>query len=153
MKKIILFLLFITYPIQFIWASFLDNSSTYIKLSSSITSEQYINKKSTKVLRYDPPFYIIQGNFILNDFDEDFIYCGTYNFYYDIEKQEMKAKLISTSVYDKAGNLIKSEKVSHPFIETVNWDTSLWHFGNAYFFCAYNRFFDPFLNYKYDIKT
>lgn len=153
MKKILLLLLFSILPFSLSIASFLDNSDAYEKVSSNISSEGYVNKNSWKVIRYDPPYYIIQGDIISNSFDNNPIVCGTYNFYYDLDKQIMQVKAITIKAYDANGNLI-SNSGNTPFpLENVDSNSVGWIIGNYYFYRAYNVFFDRLLNYEYNIHT
>lgn len=153
MKKILLLLLFSILPFSLSLASFLDNSAAYEKVSSDISSEGYVNKNSWKVIRYDPPYYIIQGDIITNFFDNNSIIYGTYNFYYDLNKQVMKIKVIAIKTYDTNGNLISDSGNLPLSLENVNSNSNGWVIGNYYFYRAYNVFFDRLLNYEYNIHT
>ena len=151
MQKIILLLLFIIFPTYFSNASFLSDSSTYCKLSSSIDRSYYVNGKAFKILRYDPPYYAIQGNAIVESFEDNNIYCGTYIFFYDFTKQEMKAKLINVATYDSYGNTLDTHSVNESAY-FVPANSMIWSIGNFYFYRIYHIFFDKTINAKLGIQ-
>jgi len=147
MKKIILFLLFIIFPTYFSNASFLNDSSTYYKLHSDISSNWYMNEKSAKVLRYDPPYYAIQGNLIRETVGNPEIQCMTIIFYYDYDNQIMKCKPISLTIYDLNGNILKTNDDEYVEIMDIppgnngQQTNLLGSLGDFYFFACYHMFF------------
>lgn len=84
----------------------LQNMSRYIKMEGSITQDVYIDRNSVAVVRYDPPFYIIQGTTIGVYYNDNKILTMKTKFYYDYLLQEIQYQYIQGNEYTFNGDNI-----------------------------------------------
>lgn len=158
MKRFMALFLFIStlflYSIPPVFASFLQESNAYFSIDSDITESWYMNDTALEIIRYEPPYYAIQGNVIRERIGNHQIECMTCIWYYDYDKQVMKCKPISLTYYDEYGNIL-GKYTDDLSIETVSpmayneKRNLLCVVGNLYFFKCYHIFFFKDDNKKY----
>ena len=76
----------------------------YVKVTENMTSAIYLNTKSPTVTRYSPPFYIIKGEMIIDDFSSDKIAVYNSNYFYNYEQKEIAINDIDVIIYYKDGS-------------------------------------------------
>lgn len=59
----------------------------YVKVYEDMTKAIYMNIDSPTVTRYDPPYYIIRGEMVYQDYTKDTITVYTDNYFYDYTYQ------------------------------------------------------------------
>ena len=85
----------------------LNDKARYEKLCDDLTSNTYIDKTSIKVLRDEYPFYVIQGDMITQDFDNDSnILRRTVKYFYDKRNKNIQYQCVYYVHYDKNGYII-----------------------------------------------
>jgi hypothetical protein len=130
-------------------ASFLtDDPVAYFKVGKSNVSTTYINFWQTSVLRYDPPFYIIQGNIITESYEYGNIVSITYNFMYDYNRQIVFGKPVLATYYDAYGNILNTMSLTNDSLVKISKNTSGGVAADMYFLANYHM---PF--YKQDSKV
>lgn len=124
------------------YASAIDlTQDKYVKVYEDMTSSIYLNMESPTVTRYSPPYYIIQGEMITDDFSTDTIRVCISNYFYDYDKQEIATNIISITSYSRNGT---SEKLPIPPDYLLNPVKPLQKYsvgssiGHAYFYLCYN---------------
>lgn len=137
----ILFLLCLS-PLYSSFASFLSaDSVAYFKIGKTNTMDIYMNFWQSNVLRYDPPFYIIRGNVIYEDYEYGNIVSITYNFMYDYNRQTILAKPILATSYDAAGNILKTMDLTQDKTMRIERNTPEGHAADMYFLKNYRMLF------------
>lgn len=107
MKKIIFStIIFFLLQCCTIFASFLNNSN-YVKIMSDIEANIYVDSNSTKSIRYEPPYYIIEGKMFYEFFGSPEIFATTNLFYYDYSTRKVRVKELNISAYSSDGTLLK----------------------------------------------
>ena len=98
-KRFVLLLLIAFIIPMYALANVFENNNDYIKISSSFTSTSYLNKNTINVIRYDPPFYIIECDTYSYNYAYDNYRYG-YNkmqFFYNYDTKTMAYKYIKES--------------------------------------------------------
>ncbi|MCU6714493.1 MULTISPECIES: hypothetical protein [Megasphaera] len=143
MKKII-FSIIIFFLLQCctIFASFLNNSN-YVKIMSDIEANIYVDSNSTKSIRYEPPYYIIEGKMFYEFFGSPEIFATTNLFYYDYSTRKVRVKGLNISAYSPDGTLLKIENKPSAIIDvsakTHISTTAYSEAANFYFIKCYNK--------------
>ncbi len=149
--------MFVFYSVPSVFASFLQESNAYYLVGSNITESWYINDKALEIIRYEPPYYAIQGNIIHEKFGSPIILCITCVWYYDYNRQVMKCKPIAITDYDEYGNILGKSIPNIP-IKTVSPAAHnekrnlLCEVGNLYFLNCYHICFFNDDNKKYGLS-
>lgn len=97
-KKLILLLIVFLVPFH-INANIFENNNNYIKVSTSFTGSDYLDKNTINVIRYDPPFYIIECDIYGYNYAYD-NYRYSYHkmqFFYNYDAKTMAYKYIRES--------------------------------------------------------
>lgn len=124
------------------FASFLsDNSVAYFKIGKTNTMDIYMNFWQSNVLRYDPPYYIIRGNVIYEDYEYDKIISITYNFMYDYKRQIVLAKPFMATSYNKSGNALKTLSLTQDKSLRIQKHSPEGHAADMYFLANYHMLF------------
>lgn len=97
----LLFILLLSYT----YAGAIDlTQDKYVKVYEDMTKAVYLNKESPVVTRYSPPYYIIQGECIIDDFSSNRIYTHISNYFYNYDQQEIATNNTFTTIYYKDGS-------------------------------------------------
>lgn len=116
----------------------------YVKVYEDMTKAVFLNKSSPIVTRESPPYYIIKGEMILNDFTSGTIFVSVSNYFYDYEKQEISSNSISLTAYYSDGSSETSQFPPYILLNSVNTlsrDSVGGTIGDIYFSICYNKFF------------
>lgn len=141
MKKILLTLfisLGITIPC---FANFLsDNPGQYQKIDRTPKATVYVDKDSVSVIRYEPPYYVIQANTFFVQYDQGIIKRCTDRYFYDYKNQTIQRQVLDAYTYNEDGSIANHTGDNVPLMlmqsHTVGWDIA-----NYIFFKSYNTFF------------
>lgn len=144
MRKFFLSILFLlsifSYSSSF--ASFLSaDTLAYFKIGKTNTMDIYMNFWQSNVLRYDPPYYIIRGNVIYEDYEYGNIVSITYNFMYDYNRQTVLAKPILATSYDATGNILETLDLTQDKTMRIERNTPEGHAADMYFLKNYRMVF------------
>ena len=141
MKKILisLFLFLITAIPCF--ANFLsDNPNRYQKLDSTPKATVYVDNDSVSVVRYEPPYYIIQVNDFFVQYDQGIIKRCTDRYFYDYKKQSIQRQVLDAYTFNDDGSVREHTGDTTPLMaipsHTIGWDIA-----NYIFYESYNTFF------------
>lgn len=143
MKKLIL-LICVFYPIfmtAFCTDIDLSDQQRYKLMENYSTATYYIDKNSLNVLRYNPPYYIIQGDSISKYYyDNEQILRVTYKFYYDYNFKEIKWQYVLFTEYDKNGNFLGSYTPTGPIsnLKVAEKGSNEYFYGWSFFILCYN---------------
>ncbi|MDN0047471.1 hypothetical protein QVN49_10695 [Megasphaera hexanoica] len=145
MKKMLL-LLFITlifipaFNISAITIDDLSNSTRYERINEDMTNNLYIDNNSIQVIRYAPPYYIIQGDYISHDFKTNTICVQTVKLFYDWENKIAKMQFLHGTVYELDGSLLFNLPDKYDLI-TLNKNRVGGWIADCFFFYCYRMYF------------
>ncbi len=124
----------------------LQDTSRYIKQGDSITLDVYIDRNSVVVVRYAPPYYVIQGKIIYVDYPANELWESIEKYYYDYSSKDMKMQNIQLTTYTFNGEQIDLDNFqSNLYYRTpssVSWGSNGFSCGNILFYLCYNMLFD-----------
>lgn len=123
----------------------LKDTSRYLKLHSTAMITYYVDKQSPVVIRYDPPYYIIQGKTVLVSYDNNTISEFTEKVYYDYDQQHMQSQTIYQTSYTFKGEYEGSLDYQNPYLFSDPVEMPHNSVGSAigelYFYLCYNMSF------------
>lgn len=119
----------------------LSDTNRYYITDNYSTETHYIDKQSLCVLRYDPPYYIIQGDTVGKYYrDNGRIIRVTTKYYFDYNLKDIKYQNVQFTEYDINGNFLGSYPTSGivSYLQEAEKDTSDYLTGWFFFFFCYN---------------
>lgn len=139
MKKLLILLIFILFPFSS-FAAFVDNNPDYVKAIDYVDSSLYFKKSSIRNIRYEPPFYIIEGDMYGKDYKDDKVRKLRVRFFYVYDKQTVDIYASEFIIYDNDGTYLDSVKMNIND-KNINKNSAFGLAADYYFLCLYNMFF------------
>lgn len=104
----------------------------------------YLDKSSVNVIRYDPPYYIIDGVFVYIDYSIDRAGLITERYFYDMKLNTIKRQQRKIDFYDLQGNFLSAEEYPDRSPELLEGYSNGWQLANYLFSLAYEKPFSAF---------
>lgn len=98
-----LFLFLIIIPVNSYANYFTDNPHRFINYFTSEQYTSYADINSVNVIRYNPPYYVIDVTTYTFDYVNQVIFATVERFYYNYDKQTMRVSLIKTAMASDDG--------------------------------------------------
>lgn len=112
-------------------------ATNFVKVSSDMTQDWYVDIDSVNVIRYEPPLYTIDAIVKHVDLEKGSIVLYRFRFFYDIDTKEMKLSMMERSRDDgNTWDYIPSRKAVYMLKGTHGYNA-----GNAAFYTAYRMLF------------
>ena len=109
-KKFIVTILFLVLTPFYSWAISLEeiqsNPERYVKMNENQLYIDYMDVESIQSLRYEPPYYTLQGDTYLVVRGKNIFYKTTMIFYYDYQRS---AEHLAQSIEEKYRNISRSQ--------------------------------------------
>lgn len=124
---------------------FFDDSPRYLQVGHDDLTESYLDMNSIQVIRYDPPFYIIQATVVTYDYTTNAAAGYENRFFYNFKSQTVKAQTLSTLLYDEKGLPTTQVILENPDVKlcdrySVNGKAADKAFFNCYSMTFYHTF-------------
>lgn len=112
-------------------------ATNFVRVSSSMTQDWYVDIDSVNVIRYEPPLYTIDAIIKNVDLERGAVVLFKSRFFYDINTKEMKLSMRESSRDN--GNTWEyfPDRKAH----YVPKDSHGYHAGNDAFYTAYHMLF------------
>ena len=122
----------------------------YVQISKNIESAVFVDNDSISVIRYAPPYYVIQCDERIHSFTMGKWAQITSQYLYDYDNQIIKKRYVSMKARKEDSswsNPFKYTKIANVSKYQVNW----W-VANYIFTKAYNMYFSPEMQAEYGAK-
>lgn len=143
-KLIVLLLLVLCIPI----AVFADGNRHIVGITKNMEYNVGIDTNSIKVVRYQPPFYIINVDEYHQNFSKGLLGARHAQYFYDYEKQEIETKTLSQYTSDGSSEFVEDEDYNTE-LRLVRKDTMGYLIANYVFYKAYGMYFSKELQDQY----
>lgn len=128
---------------------FTDNPNRYINIDNSEQFSEYADLNSVNVVRYHPPYYVIDITVYVIDYFNQHTLAVIERFYYNYDKQTMRfkfTKIADASAEDGTSQLDNTEPMPETAyttntLPTIKKYSSQYFIGEIAFMKAYRMFF------------
>lgn len=133
-------------------ASFLDdNPNRYVKLDTTPKSTVYVDTSSINVIRYEPPYYVIQVNDYFVNYEYGIIKLCVDQYFYNYSDRTIERKVIDGYAYTSHGTIESHTHDRTGLIDLPDHSVG-WDIGNYIFHKSYNMYFSPELQERFGNK-
>lgn len=131
--------------VVFIWSILFSNSIVYgsnlwVGISHGMTDKTYLDLNSVKVVRYDPPFYVIEGDILVEDYESGKNYLFSEKYFYDYNRRSVKYKIPYTYL-EREGDWVLASTDIDGKLHEVNIGTQAGNVADALFYWCYKMYF------------
>lgn len=123
---------------------FSDEPSRYVKTIRSDRYVGYIDKNTLQVLRYDPPYYIIEADIVYILYDRNQIMRTKERNFYDMKTGTMRTLPTYFTMYDMEGNKLRSFDSERTKPVTWKQGEHGWYITDHLFLIEYGKPFTAF---------
>lgn len=114
----------------------------YVQISANMESAAFVDNDSISVIRYAPPYYVIQCDERFHDFGEGAWYQATTQYLYDYNTRIIKKRYVS--IRRKMDNMPWTNPYTkYDKVDEVKEKQIQWWVANYIFNKAYNIYFSP----------
>ncbi len=146
-KLVVLLLLVLCIPL----AIFANDDRNIVDVARNMEYNVGIDVNSIKVVRYQPPFYIINVDEYHQNFKDGLLGARHAQYFYDYDKQEIEMKTISQYTSDGASDFVEDEYYNKD-LRPVSRDSIGYLIGNYVFYKAYGMYFSKELQDQYGTR-
>lgn len=75
--------------------SSISNATNYVQIGASSQEELYVDKDSINVVRYQPPYYVIDTSSMVQSYSKGNEVYANLRFFYNYDTKEMKFQVLS----------------------------------------------------------
>lgn len=126
------------------------NAVNYVQISKNIDSAVFVDNDSISVIRYAPPYYVIQCDERIHSFTMGKWAQMTSQYLYDYDNQIIKKRYVSMKARKEDSPW--SNPIKYTRIDDVSKNQTNWWIANYIFNKAYNMYFSPEVQAKYGAK-
>lgn len=145
MKKLVVLLLFILcIPL----AILANDNRNLVGIAQNMEFNIAIDTNSIKVVRYQPPYYIINVDEYHQNFKDGILGARHAQYFYDYEKQKLETKTLSQYTSDGSSDFVEDEYYNTD-LQPVREGTMAYLVGNYVFYKAYGMYFSKELQNQY----
>lgn len=140
MKKFMLFLILWTSTFSIVNANpFSENPDRYALINRSEITDVFVDKTSIRVIRYDPPYYIIEADSIFAYYDKRAIDRAIERYFYNMKLKTIKSQTLYFIGYDEMGNEMERVPRTEVKLEEEKKGTVGWAVGDYIFAETYGK--------------
>ena len=139
MKKIFLLFLILLSGIANASADqYSDNPSRYVQTIRSDRYVAYIDKDALRVLRYDPPYYVLEADTVYVLYELNQMMRTKERFFYNMDAGTMKSIPMHFTMYDENGKILSDEDSNQ--VQATVWKPREqgWYIADHVFMLEYN---------------
>lgn len=122
--------------------------TNFISIFKNDTVTVYMDMNNIQVIRYEPPYYIIQEQELHKNFGKGLYGTRFVQYFYDYNKQTIKMKYLQSYTNDGTHSWNEDEYLDTS-IREVPKDTAAYMIANYAFYKSYGMFFSKELQEKY----
>ena len=143
-KLVVLLLLVLCIPL----AVFANGNRNIVGIVKNMEYNVGIDTNSIKVVRYQPPYYIINVDEYHQNFKDGILGARHAQYFYDYDKREMETKTLSQYTSDGSSEFVEDEYYNTD-LQPVREGTMAYLVGNYVFYKAYGMYFSKDLQDQY----
>jgi len=123
-----------------------DNTSQYIPIGSTMDLKEYLDINSVQVIRYDPPYYIIQADAIVKYYTHGTILRITSKYFYNYNTKVIQAQDLSMIACNENGETQGNVVSANSTVWNIRWDNPRYKEADLIFKKAYDIPFNNIVN-------
>lgn len=123
------------------------NAVNYVQISMSIDAALFVDNDSISVIRYAPPYYVIQCDDRIHSFTMGKWAQTTSQYLYDYDNQIIKKRYVSMK--ERTEDSSWSNPIEFTRIDNVSKNQANWLIANYIFYKAYNMYFSQDVQDEY----
>ena len=143
-KLVVLLLLMLCIPL----AIFANDNRNIVGISHNMEVTVGIDLNSIKVIRYEPPYYVINVTEYHKNFAKGLLGMRESQYFFDYDKQEIQTKTLKQYTSDGSSNFVEDEYYNTD-LRTAQKDSLAYLIGNYIFYKSYGMYFSQELQDKY----
>lgn len=145
MKKLVVLLLFV---LCIPFAILANDNRNLVGIAQNMEFNIAIDTNSIKVVRYQPPYYIINVDEYHQNFKDGILGARHAQYFYDYEKQKLETKTLNQYTSDGSSDFVEDEYYNTD-LQPVREGTMAYLVGNYVFYKAYGMYFSKELQNQY----
>ena len=143
-KLVVLLLLVLCIPL----AIFANDTRNVVGISHNMEVSVGIDLNSINVIRYEPPYYIVNVTEYHKNFAKGLWGMRTSQYFFDYNKQEIQTKTLKQYTSDGSSDFVEDEYYNTD-LRTAQKDSLAYLIGNYIFYKSYGMYFSKELQDQY----
>lgn len=129
-------------------AIFASDNRNIVVIAHDVKATVGIDLNSINVIRYEPPYYIINVHEYYKDFSKGLLEARQAQYFFDYNKREIQMKTLKRYTSDGSTNFEEVESYDTD-LQMVPKGTGAYLIGNYLFYKAYGMYFSKEMQEKY----